>query len=173
VSLYQENSDMSGIEPQLSLLKRRLEAAAFLVGKGGAEKEAHSEIIQSLILVSEIESNLLLPKKANASGGPEKHEANKVRRRLKLWSARQNQINAKILNAYLGLQRGGKSTITEQDLRNQLPEEVSFDANLTQMKIIAERNHGKIFDHRGESLTIWEPVSADVREYEKIVFGGD
>ena len=162
---------MNDVNSKLSLLKNRLESAAFLVGKGGAEKEVHSEIIQSLILVSEIESNLIAPKKTNASSGSEIHEANKVRRRLKLWSGRQNQINAKILNAYLKVQRDGKSVITEQDLRNELPEESSFETNFTQMKIIAERNHGKIFDQHGERVTIWDPISADVREYEKIVFG--
>jgi len=162
---------MADIESKLSLLKSRLESAAFMVGKGGSEKEAHSEIIQSLILVSEIESYLIAPKKTNSSSGSERHEANKVRRRLKLWSGRQNQINSKILNAYLNLQRAGASVITEQDIRNELPGEQSFYTNFTQMKIIAERNHGKIFDQHGEQVTIWKPISADVAEYEKIVFG--
>ena len=168
---YELHSDMSDVEPKLSMLKQRLETAAFLIGKGGAEKEAHSEVIQSLILVAEIESSVSIPRKKNLPGGTEDHEANKVRRRLKLWSRRQNQINAKILNAYLGLRRNGITNITEQDLRKALPDENSFDSNFIQMKIIAERNHGKIFDQHGEKLIIWEPVSAAVREYEKIVFG--
>ncbi len=162
---------MSNLQSKLTLLKSRLESAAFLVSKEGAEREAHSEIVQSLILVSEIESHLTAPNKINTAGGTDIHEANKVRRRLKLWSGRQNQINAKILNAYLRLQRGGKSIITELDLRNELPEEQSFETNFTQMKIIAERNHGKIFDQHGERVTIWEPVANDVREYENIIFG--
>lgn len=160
---------MSDIELKLSLLKKTLESAAFLVSKGSAEKEAHSEIIQSLILVSEIESLFALPKKTGAPSGSENHEAKKVRRRLRLWAGRQNQINAKILNAYLRLQKSGRKTITEQDLKNELPDEQSFDSNFAQMKIIAERNHGKIFDQHGEQITIWGPISADVREYEKIV----
>jgi hypothetical protein len=168
---YTPRADMSDIESKLSLLKNRLETAAFLVGKGGAEKEAHSEIIQSLILVSEIEPYLASPKSTNAPSVSESHEAKKVRRRLKLWSGRQSQINAKILNAFLKLRQAGASVITERDIQKELPEESSFETNFTQMKIIAERNHGKIFDQHGEQVTIWEPIAADVREYERIVFG--
>jgi hypothetical protein len=162
---------MSDIEPKLSSLKSRLETAAFLVVKGGAEKEAHSEIIQSLMLVSEIESHLINPKKAGTSSGEVNHEANKVRRRLRLWAGRQSQINAKILNAFLKLQRSGKTNITEQDIKNELPDEESFYSNFVQMKIVADRNHGKVFDQHGNKVTIWGPISADVREYEKLVFG--
>lgn len=161
---------MSDIEPKLPLLKQRLENAAFLIGKGGAEKEAHSEIIQSLLLVAEIESNLTTSRSVTPISGGKSHEANKVRRRLRLWAGRQNQINAKILNAYLKLRRQGKTIITEQDLRGELPDENSFESNFAQMKIIAERNHGKVFDQHGDRITIWDPVAADVREYEKFVF---
>ena len=162
---------MSNIESELSLLKQRLENAAFLIGKGGAEKEAHSEVIQSLLLVAEIESTLTSPGVVESLGGEESHEANKVRRRLRLWAGRQNQINTKILNAYLKLQREGKTIITEQDLRKELSDEKSFDSNFAQMKIIADRNHGKVFDQHGDRIAIWEPVAADIREYEKIIFG--
>ncbi len=161
---------MNNIESKLSLLKGCLESAAFLVSKGASEKEAHSEIVQSLVVLSEIESVLV---KLTA---PETHkksnvlEVNKVRRRLKLWAKRPNQINSKILNAYLKLERSGATAITESDLRNELPEEKSFESNFSQMKIIAEKNHGKVFEQYGENISLWNPVIEGIREYEKIVF---
>jgi hypothetical protein len=161
---------MTDIQPKLAILKNHLESAAFLVSKGKAEKEAHSKIIQGLVVISEIESSLEKPRVSQPSTKTDATEVRKVSRRLKLWAKRQNQINSKILNAYLKLERSGISPVTEADLRNKLPEETSFESNLTQMKIIAEKNHGKVFEQYGDNITLWEPVIPDIREYEKIVF---
>ena len=38
------------------------------------------------------------------------------------------------------------------------------------MKIIAEKNHGKVFEQFGGNITLWKPVVTGVREYEKTVF---
>ncbi|VAW60316.1 hypothetical protein MNBD_GAMMA08-1532 [hydrothermal vent metagenome] len=38
------------------------------------------------------------------------------------------------------------------------------------MKIIAEKNHGKVFDQYGENIVLWPPVVPSIREYEKVVF---
>ncbi|MBM95272.1 MAG: hypothetical protein CMI09_05430 [Oceanospirillaceae bacterium] len=101
------------------------------------------------------------------------NEVEKVNRRLRLWAKRQNQINSRILNAFLKLKRSGLTVITESDLRGEFLEEKSFDSNFLQMKIIAEKNHGKVFDQYGEIISIWRPVADGVNEYESIVFGGD
>lgn len=69
------------------------------------------------------------------------------------------------------LQRSGISPIREVDLRNELPNEKSFESNLAQMKIIAEKNHGKIFEQYGENISLWSPIVDAVREYEDVVFG--
>ena len=47
----------------------------------------------------------------------------------------------------------------------------SFESNFAQMKIIAEKNHGKIFEQYGENISLWSPVTDAVREYENVVFG--
>lgn len=161
---------MNIVESKLTQLKERLESAAFLVSKGGLEKEAHSKIVQSLVVLSEIEGVLVKPKTTIAPEKSNIPETNKVKRRLKLWAKRPDQINSKILNAFLKLERSGASTITEDDLRKELPEEKSFESNFAQMKIIAEKNHGKVFEQYGENISLWSPVVADIREYEKIVF---
>jgi hypothetical protein len=168
---------MSQIEPKLDSLKKHLESAAFLVSKGESEKEAHSEIVQSLIIVSDLKRMLnnhsASPLQKPMSRKPtDVEEVRKVNRRLKLWAGRQSQINSKILNAFLKLKRSGLTTITETDLRNELPQEKSFYSNFAQMKIIAPNNHGKVFEQYGENITIWEPVSQGVEEYERVVFEG-
>ena len=154
---------------QLSKLKKKLESAAFLVSKTGAEKEAYSKIIQCLVLLSELE-----PSDENintmTSTKNDSDEINKVSRRLKLWAKRPNQINSKILNAFLKLERSGIPVITENTLKNELLEEKSFESNFAQMKIIAEKNHGKVFDQYGENIVLWPPITSNIREYEKVVF---
>ena len=165
-----------------SQLRNKLESAAFLVSKEGAAKEAHSEVVQCLILLSELESSCLGPVKAspsiNALHKKEEYsnedihkEINKVSNRLKLWAKRPNQINSKILNAFLRLERSGVSVITEKDLKGKVPEIKSFESNFSQMKIIAEKNHGKLFEQYGERITLWQPSASEVRNYEKMVFG--
>jgi len=158
---------------KLSELKNKLESAAFLVSKEGAAKEAHAELIQSLMIVSELESIYEIPKDSSSPIAPTKKdskEINKVSRRLKLWAKRPNQINSKILNAFLKLERSGVSVITENNLRNELSEEKSFESNFAQMKIIAEKNHGKVFEQYGENIVLWPPVVSNIREYERVIF---
>ncbi len=161
---------MSDLEAKLSDLKDYLEAAAFLVSKGGKEKEAHAEIVKGLVVLSDLEETMFFPKKEADSMMKDSEEATKVCRRLKLWAKRQSQINSRILNAYLTLERSGTNVITENDLKNVLSENASFDSNFAQMKIIAEKNHGKIFELYGEKVTLWSPVVSYIREYENIVF---
>jgi len=168
---------MSKIESKLDSLKQHLESAAFLVSRGELEKEAHTEIVRGLIIVSELRSMLnkqsFEPLHKPISRKPtDVEEVRKVNRRLKLWAMRQSQINSKILNAFLKLKRSGLTTITEARLRNELPEARSFYSNFAQMKIIAPNNHGKVFEQYGDNVSIWEPVVGAVKEYEKVVFEG-
>ncbi len=57
---------------KLSELKNKLESAAFLVSKEGATKEAHSELIQGLIIISELESIYEAPKDLSSQTTPTK-----------------------------------------------------------------------------------------------------
>ena len=167
---------MPKIESKLDSLKKHLESAAFLVSRGELDKEAHAEIVRGLIIVSDLKRMLNKqrsePLQKPMSRKPtDVEEVRKVNRRLKLWAGRQTQINSKILNAFLKLERSGAAPIREIDLRNELPNEKSFESNFAQMKIIAEKNNGKIFEQYGENISLWSPVTDAVREYENVVFG--
>ncbi|EIZ9932904.1 hypothetical protein HJ032_22045 [Vibrio parahaemolyticus] len=97
-------------------------------------------------------------------------EKNKVRNRLELWAKRQNQINSRILNAYLTLERKGYTRITTSMISNQLRDIKSFQSNFNQMKTIAPHNHAKVFDVLDDIVTIWPVVEIHVRDYERKVF---
>lgn len=97
-------------------------------------------------------------------------EKNKARNRLELWAKRQNQINSRILNAYLTLERKGYTRITTSMISNQLRDIKSFQSNFNQMKTIAPHNHAKVFDVLDDVVTIWPVVEIHVRDYERKVF---
>ena len=176
--------------PLLRELKTTLEGAAFLVSTA-APKEAHAHIVKALVLVSrleEVEDNAPPPGEPPAASRrppnttsidevrlseSESEEVKKVRNRLRLWSGRPQQINTRILRAYLELERSGRNPITEALLRSALPSALSFDSNFAQMKIIAERNHGKVFEAQGGHVVIWSPVEPFVRQFEREVFAGN
>ena len=170
---------MKNIEQELSRVEGVLESAAFLVSKGDAAREAHAEIVRAIVLLNEIRASEPVTSggaspRRNASGSgfsDESQEINKVSRRLGRWVKRQDQLNARILNAYLKLERAGEPVITEEMLRAEFGDDVSFGTNFLQMRIIAQKNHGKIFDQYGDRITIWPPVEAAVRKYAQTVFG--
>lgn len=140
-------------------VKEELEDASFLINKSGEEKKVHTLIMSALIKLAKHEGEA---QEESAAGI---NEVNKVARRLKLWKKRPNQINTKILTAYLKLKvKEGK--VTEQRLKQEVNEDNNFDSNFTQMKIIADRNHGKIFSTENGEVTIWEPVKQYVDTFK-------
>jgi len=158
------------IESKLTQLKDRLESIAFMVSKGSTEKETHAEVVNSLVLLSEISHMLLKPETHEEI---DSLEVKKVKSRLKFWVKRQEQINSTILNSFLKLERLGINNITEKDIMNDfknIKDEKFFESNFLQMKIIAEKNHGKIFEQNGDIVCLWKPIIESVREYEKIIF---
>lgn len=168
-------------------LKMTLEEAAFLVSTA-ATKEAHSHVVKALVLVSRLEEaeySAHPPDGSRTTADPsaalaysdhaspsdsEREEVEKVRNRLRLWSRRPHQINTRILRTYLELERSGVSPITEARLRSALPASLPFDSNFAQMKITAERNHGKVFESQGGHIAIWPPVAPYVRQFEREQF---
>jgi hypothetical protein len=36
------------------------------------------------------------------------------------------------------------------------------------MKVIADHNHGKVFEQYGDEVTLWKPIIPCVREYQKV-----
>lgn len=164
---------MNNAEYQLSQAEIIFENAAFLIVKGVSAKEIHSNIIKGLIILSDVKKSIAIKNtKENGYNQSESSEIEKVRRKLKLWSKpeRQQNINSQILNAFLKLKQSGKEHITEIDIQNELQNIDDFKNNFDQMKNIAEKNNGKIFEQNRNYIEIWKPVSVFISEYEKVVF---
>jgi hypothetical protein len=161
---------MDRVAQKISELREQLESAAFLVAQPTGYKAAHKEIMKALISLTELDIAYERTTSIKSSGVSNAEEITKVKRRLKLWANRPHQINARILTAYLRLERQGVSPITEKALNNAIGGEPSISSNLLQMRISAEKNHGKVFDQNGEKVTLWPPVLSAIREYEKLVF---
>ncbi|AYQ56692.1 hypothetical protein MS2017_0974 [Bathymodiolus thermophilus thioautotrophic gill symbiont] len=164
---------MNNIEHQLSQVELVFENVAFLIAKEAQAKEIHSTVIKGLIILSEVKKSITEKDiKEDKYSQSETDEIKKVERKLKLWSKeeRQKNINSRILNEFLKLKKYGNKDITETDIQNKLLDVEDFKSNFDQMKNIAEKNNGKIFEQNGDNIEIWKPVSKFVSKYEKIVF---
>lgn len=159
---------MDPLPAKFTQLRDQLETIAFLFSKGGSEKQTHSDLVRALITLAEIEKMYSINRFNSGISDKFANEVKKVRNRLKLWARpdRQSQINVRILNAFLKIKNSGAPIVREEDLRQELSDIESFDSNFAQMKIIAEKNHGKVFEQDGSAVTIWEQVLPYVREYE-------
>jgi hypothetical protein len=157
---------MDRVAQKICALRDQLESAAFLVAQPSEHKAAHKAIVKALILLTELDVARSDTESAKSSGVSNSDEIDKVNRRLKLWAKRPHQINSRILTAYLKLERQGVSPITDEALNAAVGNESSFSSNFLQMRISAEKNHGKVFEQNGEKVTLWPPVIPAVREFE-------
>ena len=155
----------------LTDLKKQLETCAFMVSQGDDKQLIHSYLIKALVLVGQMEINV----NNRDSSSDENNEVKKVEKRLKLWSKRKEQANSRILIGFLELKKRGAVRVNENDLRLLFKNDPSFnfDTNFSQMKNIAEKNHGKVFEINGNTVDIWPPVKSAVDEFEKSVFFHD
>lgn len=168
------NSNLS----QIQKIKENLEAVAFLISKEGAEREAHGKIVQSLVFLSQLETELEGKCSNDSSGKPIKvsassaasqsykniesknetdDEVNKVMRRLPRWFKNPSQYNSTILYGYLKLSEKNPK-ISLHALRTECKTINDFDGNYNQMKNFGEKNHGKVFEESDGYVTLWEPV---------------
>jgi hypothetical protein len=152
---------------QVQKVKEELETVAFLISKGGSEREAHGKIVESLVLISQLETKIKCKCSNNSSddlvnvsasnNNEVDQEVEKVRRRLPKWFKNPNQYNSTILYSYLKLSEE-KQHVSLQVLKANCKSVNGFDGNYSQMKNFSEKNHGKVFEERDGYVTLWEPV---------------
>ena len=100
----------------------------------------------------------------------------KALRKIGKWAAKPEQINAKILRAFLQLTRE-MDTITVDDLKRRCSDaehhpEVyvkTFSSNFDQMKYDSAKSNGKVFvvDEQ-DRVSIWEHVAPEVTRYKAL-----
>ena len=97
-----------------------------------------------------------------------KHEVEKVKRKLSRWAKNPQQINSQTLTCYLQLRTDhryvDKEMLKSMCMENDLSAE-QFDTNFAQMKNIAKKNYGEVFDAKSDCIEIWRPVAQAVRQY--------
>ncbi len=182
---------MNNLASQFTALRNNLESVAFLVSKGSSEKEAHTEIVQSLVLLAQIEAevndimqindnnalnyferkNLSTPRSNYSSTSEIDSEIKKVKRRTPRWFKNPNQYNSIILIGYLELSET-QSQISPSMLKNKCKQVSDFEGNYNQMKNFGEKNHGKVFEEKDGVITLWEPVQEYIMDlydqYKKV-----
>ena len=95
------------------------------------------------------------------------NEVDKVTNRLPKWFNNTWQYNSKVLYAFLRLYDPSIGYVSYIALRNEADIGSAFTTNYNQMKIIAEKNHGKVFEQVGDRVYLWENVKDIVlRMYE-------
>ena len=124
------------------------------------EEEQELKIDEQEINIEEPEINFLLD-------GEKKNEVDKIENRIPKWFRNPHQINTRILVAYMEL-LGDDKSVPLYKLETSCRSIKTFQSNYNQMKIISEKNHGKIFEESGSRITLWEPTRNFVKkEYEK------
>ena len=158
-----------------------------LIGDSTSKDQLHRDSLELLLAIHELDNTFKheisifqshVGKKKNLSFQPDaaaqqenvKYEIDKICQRIPKWAIRQHQINAKILTLFLQIEKEGCSNITEQMLMDKYNNHSEFYRNFTQMKVIAPKNHGKVFDVENGIVKIWEPIKHVVEEYKKTVF---
>ncbi|MCI5159096.1 MAG: hypothetical protein D3906_11815 [Candidatus Electrothrix sp. AUS1_2] len=160
---------------QVQKVKEELETVAFLISKGGSEREAHGKIVESLVLLSQLETRIKhecsndsfgdlvgvsasnLHSYNSKSKDEADQEVNKIHRRLPRWFRNPRQYNSTILISYLKLSEE-RQKVSVQTLRDDCKSVKDFNGNYNQMKNFGENNHGKVFEERDGYVTLWEPV---------------
>ena len=149
---------LSGIQQ----VKAILETAAFQISTADV-KETHSKILESMMILSQLEANIQVKVAPKEYADEAVYEVKKVQGRLQRWFRNPTQYNSQILLNYLRLAEQ-KENITPDDLRKACAEVYSFHSNYAQMKNFGTKNHGKVFEEIDGYVTLWEPVRDRIRE---------
>jgi hypothetical protein len=83
--------------------------------------------------------------------------------RIRLWGRKPQQINHRIVRAFLQLERNGE--VEYSNLRRHCTETLQildFDGHYASMKTDAGNSHGKVFFNEGAKVKMWDRVRKEV-----------
>ncbi|CAD7289253.1 hypothetical protein LMG7974_01417 [Campylobacter majalis] len=87
-----------------------------------------------------------------------KDEIEKIHIRIPKWFKNPNQINSKILITFMRLSNCNQIPVSFSTLEKHCNLK-TFKQNFAQMVNISQKNHGKVFNIRNDSITLWDNVS--------------
>ncbi len=98
--------------------------------------------------------------KSNGSVLTEDNEVEKVQRKIPRWLKNPTQYNSIILNTYMSMSNNNEHPVALDALEETTGmDRKQFLTNYTQMKIIAEKNHAKVFTEEDGVVSLWEPIA--------------
>lgn len=87
-------------------------------------------------------------------------EIKKVQRKIPQWFDKPRQINSQILVAFMQLSHSNQMLIDVSILEKHCNmDSKTFNSNYAQMKIIAPKNHCKVFEEVDGKVSLWSPVA--------------
>ena len=119
---------------------------------------AQDKLMQIMVNMSTLKEQ----KPAGKSSGPtvtEGSEIEKVHRKVPRWMKNPSQYNSIILRTYMLISNNNENPV----MLDVLEEKTSLDrkqflTNYTQMRIMAEKNHAKVFNEEDGVVSLWKPV---------------
>lgn len=160
---------MNNIKSEVTRAQEILKKIAFQAAQKESTEEIYSMALDGFAILANIEKISTTENvKKDELRQNELNEIEKISRKLKLWAKpeKQENINSKILNAFLELRESGNYYITKGDIEKKLSDpSINIYNNLQQMMNIAEKNHGKIFEQKTGYIDIWSPVKEFVDIY--------
>ena len=135
------------------------------------EEKPLSIIGDSKFLINELKHSKIKrtvkPRNTTISESSVSNEVQKVERRVPLWMNRPTQHNSIILNTYMKLSNNNQTSITPSLLERHSNTD-KFITNYNQMKMIADKNHAKVFEENNGMLQLWEPIAEFVvKQYKQ------
>ena len=131
------------------------------IDNGLLEEKLLSIIGDSKLLLNQLEQSKIKrikSRKTVVSESSVDDEIQKVKRRVPLWKNRPTQHNSIILNTYMQLSNNNQMPINVSLLEKHSNTD-KFMINYHQMKIIADKNHAKVFEENNGAVRLWEPVA--------------
>jgi len=132
------------------------------IDNGLLEEKLLSIIGDSKLLLNQLENSkikrVVKSRNTTTSESSVSNEIERVKRRVPLWMNRPTQHNSIILNTYMQLSNNNETPISVSVLEKHSNTD-KFTTNYNQMKIIADKNHAKVFEENNGTVQLWEPVA--------------
>jgi len=138
-----------------------------LINNKFLEDKLLSSITELKLLEKELEKNKIFKRsKYKSEEELENNEIEKVKRRIILWNNKQNQMNYKILKAFMDLSNDGNHSVNIISLERYLniKDPRKFLGHYNQLKTISAKNHGKVFHEENGQISLWKPVEEFIIE---------
>ncbi len=160
---------MDNVTDIINKLRESIESAAFLVATPDSQSQAHTKLVQSLVLLDHLEQHIPNASERVPSFQAERNsetvalELQKLERKLPRWRKNTHQKNSQILIEFLKLSKDWRK-VAYETLKAHCRNIDGFERNYNQMKNFGDKNHGKVFDERDGYVELWEPAVALVLE---------